>query len=243
MVSYPQGSGGTWFAHLLDCMVNNNQFHESRTNWHGAKPVRNPRVKILVNHELENPDFNLSGSCLYNFWCYYYVKRFVYDLGGPRPVRNANNKIVRMVDSPYHRTPTPRESFEWMFLQARFIAQYNQRNQYNLDWQDLIWRPGTFYHRVVSVLEQRQIPYEYDYGFFLEARNSYIRSVRDLKRSDLNTNHQHYQLWELAYIDGVLDRAPGFDYFDAWGTDRMHDWVQPFRSQVLEDTKALYLQI
>lgn len=158
-------------------------------------------------------------------------------------MRNANNKIVRMVDSPYHRTPTPRESFEWMFLQARFIAQYNQRNQYNLDWQDLIWRPGTFYHRVVSVLEQRQIPYEYDYGFFLEARNSYIRSVRDLKRSDLNTNHQHYQLWELAYIDGVLDRAPGFDYFDAWGTDRMHDWVQPFRSQVLEDTKALYLQI
>ena len=243
VISYPQGSGGTWFAHLIDCLVNDNQFHQSQTNWHAAKFSTRPRVKILVNHELDDPDFNLSGDCTYNFWCYYYVKRFVYDLGGPRPVTNARGSQLRLVKCPYQSDTTARQDFEWMFLQARFIASYNLHNQRNLDYADLVHAPDRFYKTITDVLDQRGIDFRDDYQFFLQAKNTYLDSVRGLRQNAINVNHHHYRIWELAYIDGVLDRAPGFDYFDQFGSPEMQTWVDQFRDRVLEDTKKVYLKI
>jgi hypothetical protein len=243
VISYPQGSGGTWFAHLLDCMINNNRFYSSKTNWHSAKAVPNPRVRIVVNHELANPDFNLSGFCIYNFWCYYYVKRFVYDLGGPRPHQNSHGRVLRIVKCPYQNNAQAQQDFEWMFLQAKFIAQYNLKNTYNMDFVDLVNRPDRFYNNIIQVLNQRGIEHVDDYDFFLTARNTYIDSIKNLKKSNINVNHHHYRLWELAYIDGVLDRSPGFDYFEYFGTSKMQDWINQFRPTVLDQTNQVYLKI
>ncbi len=243
VISYPQGSGGSWFAHYIDCIVNKNTFHTSKTNWHSARRTRNPEIKILVNHELDNPDFNLSGPCSYNFWCYYYVKRFVHDLGGPKPRRNSNNQILRLVKCPYQSLSTDQQDFEWMFLQAKFIAQYNLKNTYNLNWQDLVYQPHRFYQTVTETLAFKQIAFENNYEFFLLARNTYLDSVRNIRHSDLKVAQHHYRIWELAYIDGVLDRAPGLDYFEYFGTKQLEDWAQQFRSRVLNETKQVYLKL
>lgn len=252
-IQFPMGAGGHWLKHFLESIINQIDFKENQnSNWHFTAEDNNLDFQIEIYHQGNNPDFILSGACKYNFWCNYFYKQIVGDFKKLKSVSLPSGKNVRIPanffpsnNRPllYHSNLEGEDKFFWLVGQARGIL--SQENNFNLNYLDLFNNPKQFYKTITTKLEEKNINFNKNYKLFLNSKNSFINSVKNIKNNNINTNHFHYKIWEIAYALEILGWNPTdfsiYEYFDA---KRLHDSLLPFKSKILTETiENLYYQL